>query len=124
MRVNDQVCSYLFDPHMHYMPKSYYLYFPVTYFFPLNAKLNRNYYNNQVMRRYGVPDPYEKLKELTRGRAVTKESMRVFIQGLELPQEAKTNLLKLTPHSYIGAAAELARTVDVYVSLVYGSGRS
>ncbi|KAH9609022.1 hypothetical protein KSS87_004030 [Heliosperma pusillum] len=71
-----------------------------------------------VMRRYGVPEPYEKLKELTRGRAVTEESMRVFIQGLDLPQEAKVNLLKLTPHSYIGAAADLALSVDAAVKLV------
>ncbi|GKV28338.1 hypothetical protein SLEP1_g37408 [Rubroshorea leprosula] len=65
-----------------------------------------------VMRRYGVPEPYEKLKELTRGRAVTKESIQEFIQGLEVPEEAKTRLLNLTPHSYVGAAIELARTVD------------
>ncbi|KAK9726596.1 hypothetical protein RND81_05G225800 [Saponaria officinalis] len=73
-----------------------------------------------VMRRYGVPEPYEKLKELTRGRAVTDESMRVFIQGLDLPQEAKANLLKLTPHSYIGAAEELARNVEAAVNSVNG----
>lgn len=73
-----------------------------------------------VMRRYGVPEPYEKLKELTRGRAVTEESMRDFIQGLDLPNEAKANLLKLTPHSYIGAATELANTVDVAVKMVNG----
>ncbi|KAM7491952.1 hypothetical protein LguiA_034873 [Lonicera macranthoides] len=64
-----------------------------------------------VMRRYGVPEPYEKLKELTRGRGVTKESIREFIERLEIPAEAKTNLLKLTPHSYIGAAVDLARNV-------------
>ncbi|XP_059455970.1 uncharacterized protein LOC132186153 [Corylus avellana] len=73
-----------------------------------------------VMRRYGVPEPYEKLKELTRGRAVTKESITEFIKGLDLPEEAKTNLLKLTPHSYVGAAVELARTVDIAVNLVNG----
>ncbi|CAB4263246.1 unnamed protein product [Prunus armeniaca] len=71
-----------------------------------------------VMRRYGVPEPYEKLKELTRGRAVTKESIVDFIQGLELPNEAKSNLQKLTPHSYVGAAVELARTVDIAVKVV------
>ncbi|KAK6929444.1 Fumarate lyase, N-terminal, partial [Dillenia turbinata] len=63
-----------------------------------------------VMRRYGVPEPYEKLKELTRGRAVTKESMTDFIEGLELPEEAKTNLLNLTPHTYVGEAVKLAQT--------------
>ncbi|XP_058181826.1 uncharacterized protein LOC131300137 isoform X2 [Rhododendron vialii] len=61
-----------------------------------------------VMRRYGIPEPYEKLKELTRGRAVTKETIREFIEGLELPVEAKSKLLDLTPHTYTGAAAELA----------------
>lgn len=69
------------------------------------------------MRRYGVPEPYEKLKELTRGRAVTKESIQAFIQGLEIPEEAKTRLLYLTPHSYVGAAVELARTVDSAIEL-------
>ncbi|KAL2933075.1 Adenylosuccinate lyase [Bienertia sinuspersici] len=73
-----------------------------------------------VMRRYGVPEPYEKLKEFTRGKAVTQESMQEFVQGLDLPQEAKANLLKLTPHTYIGAAAELAKTVDVAVNMVNG----
>jgi adenylosuccinate lyase len=72
------------------------------------------------MRRYGVPEPYEKLKELTRGRAVSKESITEFIKGLDLPEEAKTNLLKLTPHSYVGAAVELARNVDIAVDLVNG----
>ncbi|KAH7863454.1 hypothetical protein Vadar_017694 [Vaccinium darrowii] len=61
-----------------------------------------------VMQRHGIPEPYEKLKELTRGRAVTKESIREFIEGLELPAEVKSKLLELTPHNYIGAAAELA----------------
>ena len=72
------------------------------------------------MRRYGIPEPYEKLKELTRGRTVTKESIRDFIEGLELPAEAKANLLKLTPHTYVGAAVELARSVDTAVNLVNG----
>ncbi|CAN7109140.1 unnamed protein product [Brassica rapa subsp. narinosa] len=65
-----------------------------------------------VMRRYGVPEPYEKLKELTRGRAVNEESIREFIKGLDLPEEAKTQLLRLTPHTYVGAAASLALAVD------------
>lgn len=73
-----------------------------------------------VMRRFGVPEPYEKLKELTRGRAVSQESITEFIEGLELPEEAKINLLKLTPHTYIGAAAELAMNVDVAVNLLSG----
>ncbi|KAI8017515.1 Adenylosuccinate lyase [Camellia lanceoleosa] len=54
-----------------------------------------------VMRRYGIPEPYEKLKELTRGRAVARESIREFIEGLELPTKAKANLLELTPHTYV-----------------------
>ncbi|CAN6818126.1 unnamed protein product [Brassica oleracea] len=65
-----------------------------------------------VMRRYGVPEPYEKLKELTRGRAVNEESIREFIKGLDLPAEAKSQLLKLTPHTYVGTAAALALAVD------------
>jgi len=64
------------------------------------------------MRRYGVPEPYEKLKELTRGKAITKESIRDFIEGLDIPQDAKAYLLKLTPHTYVGSAVELARTVE------------
>ncbi|KAK9061042.1 hypothetical protein SSX86_018222 [Deinandra increscens subsp. villosa] len=60
-----------------------------------------------VMRRYGVEEPYEKLKELTRGRAVTKESITEFINRLEIPMEAKTELLKLTPHNYVGVAAQI-----------------
>ena len=66
----------------------------------------------KVMRRYGVPEPYEKLKELTRGRAVNEESIREFIKSLDLPAEAKSQLFKLTPHTYVGAAAALALAVD------------
>ncbi|KDP44832.1 hypothetical protein JCGZ_01332 [Jatropha curcas] len=73
-----------------------------------------------VMRRYGVPEPYEKLKELTRGRAVTKESIREFIEGLELPKETKAYLLELSPHNYVGAAIELGKTVDVTMNLING----
>ncbi|KAK7320625.1 hypothetical protein VNO77_30271 [Canavalia gladiata] len=70
-----------------------------------------------VMRRYGVPEPYEKLKALTRGKAVTKESIRDFIEGLDIPEEGKVNLLKLTPDTYVGAAVELARTVENAVKM-------
>lgn len=72
------------------------------------------------MRRYNVPEAYEKLKELTRGRDVTKESIRSFTEGLGLPEEAKLVLLNLTPQSYIGEAAELASSIDDAVDLVNG----
>ena len=64
-----------------------------------------------VMRRFALPNPYERLKELTRGKTITAEAIRVFIEGLELPQEEKTRLLAMTPASYIGKAAELARRI-------------
>lgn len=57
-----------------------------------------------VMRRYNIPQPYEKLKELTRGQGITQERLREFIQQLDLPEEAKQALLQLTPSSYIGNA--------------------
>ncbi|KAF3773166.1 Adenylosuccinate lyase [Nymphaea thermarum] len=62
-----------------------------------------------VMRRYDIPEPYEKLKEMTRGRDVTQESIQEFVQGLELLDEPKSILLNLSPLSYIGAAEELAK---------------
>jgi len=63
-----------------------------------------------VMRRYGIEQPYEKLKELTRGKKhIDKESLHVFIKGLELPADAKQRLLELTPANYIGIAVELAK---------------
>lgn len=60
-----------------------------------------------VMRRYAVPEPYEKLKALTRGQRISKESLQTFIDSLEIPQEEKARLKQLTPSSYIGLAAEL-----------------
>jgi adenylosuccinate lyase len=63
-----------------------------------------------VMRRYGIAEPYEKLKALTRGRSVTKELMQEFIRSLEIPDEAKRRLLALTPSAYTGAAEKLARS--------------
>ena len=62
-----------------------------------------------VMRRYGIPEPYEKLKALTRGQAVTRELLHGFIDTLEIPASEKTRLLALTPSSYLGLASELAR---------------
>ena len=64
-----------------------------------------------VMRRYGIPEPYEKLKALTRGQAVTKELLQTFITGLEIPDAERQRLLDLTPQSYIGLAVELANDV-------------
>ncbi len=60
-----------------------------------------------VMRRYGIEKPYEKLKELTRGKRVDGEAMRNFIEGLEIPAEEKARLKEMTPASYIGYAIEL-----------------
>ena len=64
-----------------------------------------------VMRRFGLPEPYEQLKALTRGHGITRESMREFIGGLDLPAEAKQRLLELTPGSYIGLAETLAKDI-------------
>lgn len=60
-----------------------------------------------VMRRYGIEKPYEKLKELTRGKRVTEQAMHEFIESLAIPQEEKARLQQLTPATYIGAAVEL-----------------
>ena len=63
-----------------------------------------------VMRRYGIPHPYEQLKALTRGKdGINEETMRSFIAGLELPEDAKARLMALTPATYIGKAVELAK---------------
>ena len=64
-----------------------------------------------VMRRYGIEKPYEKLKELTRGHRITPEQMRIFIEGLEIPAEAKAELLVLTPRTYTGYAEKLAKEI-------------
>lgn len=66
---------------------------------------------NQVMRRYAVEEPYEKLKAVTRDRKVSKEVLHQLIEGLEIPHEAKKSLLELTPETYIGAAKTLARNI-------------
>ncbi|MER2491086.1 adenylosuccinate lyase [Catenovulum sediminis] len=60
-----------------------------------------------VMRRYGIEKPYEKLKELTRGKRVNQQAMAEFIDGLELPASEKTRLKQLTPATYIGDAQKL-----------------
>ena len=64
-----------------------------------------------VMRRYGIANPYEKLKELTRGQRVSREGMQAFVATLEIPDAAKAELLKLTPWDYTGKAAELAKRI-------------
>ena len=64
-----------------------------------------------VMRRYKLPNPYERLKELTRGKAITRDAIHAFIGTLEIPQGERERLLLLTPGSYTGAAATLARRV-------------
>ena len=66
-----------------------------------------------VMRRYGLPNPYEQLKELTRGKGgITKQMLHQFIGGLALPEVEKARLLKMTPQSYTGKASELASNID------------
>ncbi|MBS2520538.1 adenylosuccinate lyase, partial [Salmonella enterica subsp. enterica serovar 1,4,[5],12:i:-] len=64
-----------------------------------------------VMRRYALPNPYERLKELTRGKAITRESIQAFIGTLELPEEEKARLMEMTPGNYIGKAVELAQRI-------------
>ena len=62
-----------------------------------------------VMRRYKLPHPYERLKDLTRGKVITREAIHAFIATLEVPAAEKERLLALTPASYVGQAVELAR---------------
>jgi adenylosuccinate lyase len=65
-----------------------------------------------VMRRYGIANPYEQLKALTRGRTgMTRESLHAFVDALALPEDAKRRLKALTPATYTGLAAELAQRV-------------
>ncbi|HEN47013.1 MAG TPA: adenylosuccinate lyase, partial [Mizugakiibacter sp.] len=64
-----------------------------------------------VMRRYGLPEPYERLKSLTRGRGIDMNSIRSFINELDLPAEAKQRLLQLTPGTYTGIAEDLAKKI-------------
>ena len=64
-----------------------------------------------VMRRHGLPNPYEQLKALTRGQGITEASMREFIASLELPAADKQRLLEMTPGSYTGLAERLAREI-------------
>ena len=63
-----------------------------------------------VMRRYGIPEPYEKLKALTRGQAITQETLQSFVSTLELPEDVKQDLMQLTPSGYVGLAESLTDT--------------
>lgn len=64
-----------------------------------------------VMRRYGVPHAYEKLKELTRGKSLTQAEMVAFVNTLPIPDDARERLNRLTPATYIGNAVEMARSI-------------
>ena len=64
-----------------------------------------------VMRRYGIEKPYEQLKELTRGKPIDEETLRIFIRNLNIPDEAKQTLLDLTPLTYTGSAETQARSI-------------
>ena len=64
-----------------------------------------------VMRRYGIPESYEKLKALTRGQTVSKDDLRQFIQSLDIPADEIDRLMTLTPESYTGLAAQQARDI-------------
>jgi adenylosuccinate lyase len=64
-----------------------------------------------VMRRYGLPEPYEQLKALTRGQGITRDALREFVEKLDLPKDAKNRLLALTPAGYTGLAKTLAESM-------------
>ena len=64
-----------------------------------------------IMRRYGIENPYEKLKDLTRGKGISAQVLQAFIETLDLPEEAKVQLRALTPANYIGSAAAQAKRV-------------
>lgn len=64
-----------------------------------------------VMRRHGLPEPYEQLKALTRGKGITQQGLREFIEQLDLPEADKQRLLELTPRSYLGLSRSLAKNI-------------
>ena len=66
-----------------------------------------------VMRRYGVGEPYERLKSLTRGKLLTQEELHHFVRELNLPEHVEQRLLRLTPETYTGLAAQLANLVEL-----------
>ena len=63
------------------------------------------------MRRYGIDNPYEKLKDLTRGHKLSREKLHKFIQSLAIPDDAKRSLLELTPANYTGNASSQAKKI-------------
>ncbi|MDQ6996468.1 MAG: adenylosuccinate lyase, partial [Mariprofundus sp.] len=64
-----------------------------------------------VMRRYGLPNPYEQMKALTRGKGITPERLHAFIETLDIPDDAKITLLAISPATYTGNAAEQATNI-------------
>ncbi len=81
----------------------------------INAELEQNWEVlaepiQMVMRRYGIAQPYEKLKALTRGKTIDRATLLNFIESLDLPQEVKASLIQLTPQTYTGNACEQAKT--------------
>jgi adenylosuccinate lyase len=68
------------------------------------------------MRRYGLENPYEQMKALTRGKGITPERLAEFIKGLDIPEEARQQLLDLTPATYTGNAAEQASNIDDFLN--------
>jgi adenylosuccinate lyase len=82
----------------------------------LEAELNNNWEVlaepiQTVMRKYGIEKPYEKLKELTRGKKVNQKIMQEFVENLDMPQEGKDLLINMTPMNYIGNAVEQTRKI-------------
>jgi len=64
-----------------------------------------------VMRRFGIENPYEQLKALTRGKGITRDALQAFIATLAIPEAERQRLLAMTPASYVGLAATLARRI-------------
>ncbi|HSC62198.1 MAG TPA: lyase family protein, partial [Caldimonas sp.] len=74
-----------------------------------------------VMRRHGIAEPYEQLKALTRGKAITKDALHEFVRGLAIPSSERERLLALTPRAYVGLAATLAHGAAVEAAAVAGA---
>ena len=63
------------------------------------------------MRRYGIDKPYEKLKALTRGNTIDQATIKAFVEGLDMPDQAKADLIAMLPSTYIGNAIEQAKKI-------------